>query len=60
MVTTPLRLAYQDSGELAKLYRWSRVDEVRYEDDGIHITITSTPANLERIRAKLPVEPEPL
>ncbi len=60
MVTTPLRLEYQDSGELAKLYRWSRVDAVRYEQDGIHITITSTPVNLERIRAKLRVEPEPL
>jgi GTP-binding protein HflX len=59
MVTTPLLLEYQDYGELAKLYRWSRVDEVRYEQDGIHIRITSTPANLERIRAKLHVEPEP-
>jgi GTP-binding protein HflX len=60
MVTTPLLLEYQDYGELAKLYRWSRVDEVRYEQDGIHIKITSTPAALERIRAKLHVEPEPL
>jgi GTPase len=60
MVTTPLLLEYQDYGELAKLYRWSRVDEVRYEQDGIHIRITSTPATLERIRAKLHVEPEPL
>ena len=59
MVTTPLLLEYQDYGELAKLYRWGRVDEVRYEQDGIHIRITSTPANLERIRAKLHVEPEP-
>jgi len=60
MVTTPLLLEYQDYGELAKLYRWSRVDEVRYEQDGIHIRITSTPAALERIRAKLHVEQEPL
>ena len=59
MVTTPLLLENQDYGELAKLYRWGRVDEVRYEQDGIHIRITSTPANLERIRAKLHVEPEP-
>lgn len=59
MVTTPLMLEYEDYGELAQLYRWSRVDEVRYEQDGIHITITSTPANLDRIRAKLHVEPEP-
>jgi len=60
MVTTPLLLDYQDSGELSKLYRWSRVDAVRYEQDGIHITITATPAALERIRAKLHVESEPL
>jgi GTPase len=60
MVTTPLLLEYQAYGELAKLYRWSRVDAVRYEQDGIHITITSTPATLDRIRAKLHVEPEPL
>ena len=52
MVTTPLLLSYAEYGELAKLYEWSRVDEVRYEQDGIHLTITSTPANLERIRAK--------
>ncbi len=58
MVTTPLMLDYQDYGDLAKIYRWSRVDDVRYEEDGIHITITSTPAALDRIRAKLPVEPE--
>jgi GTP-binding protein HflX len=60
MVTTPLLLEYQDSGRLAQIYRWSRVDAVRYEPDGIHLTITSTPANLERIRAKVPVEPEPM
>ena len=57
MVTTPLMLDYQDYGDLSKLYRWCRVDDVRYEEDGIHITITSTPATLDRIRAKLPVEP---
>lgn len=56
MVTTPLLLEYRDYGELDKVYQWSRVDEVRYEEDGIHLTITSTPANLERIRAKVPVE----
>lgn len=60
MITTPLLLDYQDCGELAKIYRWSRVDEVRYEQDGVHLTITSTPANLERIRARLPVGPEPM
>jgi GTP-binding protein HflX len=54
MVTTPLMLEYADSGGLAKIYKWGRVDEVRYEDDGIHLTVTSTPANLERIRSSLP------
>jgi GTPase len=60
MVSTPLLMGYQDYGELAKLYRWCRVDEVRYEQDGIHIRITATPAALDRIRAKLHVAPEPL
>lgn len=54
LVTTPLRLEYAHSRELAKIYKWSRVDEVRYESDGIHLTITSTPANLRRIRTKVP------
>lgn len=60
MVTMPLHLEYEDYGDLAKIYRWSRVDEVRYESDGIYLTITSTPANLQRIRAKVPVDKEPL
>ena len=60
MVTTPLMLEYADYGELTKIYQWSRVDEVRYESDGIHLTVTSTPANLDRIRAKLHVEDEPV
>ena len=55
MVTTPLRLGYQNSGDLARIYRWGRVDEVRYESDGIHLRVTSTPANLERIRAHVSV-----
>ena len=55
MVTTPLLLDYADYGDLAKVYRWSRVDEVRYEEDAIHLVVTSTPANLERIRATVPV-----
>jgi GTP-binding protein HflX len=54
MVTTPLRLEYAHSRELAKIYKWSRVDEVRYEQDGIHLKITSTPANLRRIRTAVP------
>jgi GTPase len=56
MVTTPLRLEYAHSRELAKIYKWSRVDEVRYEQDGIHLKITSTPANLRRIRTTVPAD----
>ena len=55
MVTAPLRLGYTDYGDLSKIYQWSRVDEVRYESDGIHLRVTSTPANLDRIRANVPV-----
>ena len=54
MVTTPLLLEYADYGDLSKIYKWGRVDELRYEDDGVHLTVTSTPANLERIRSQLP------
>jgi len=57
MITTPLRLAYAHTRELASIYKWSRVDELRYEQDGIHLTITSTPANLRRIQMKMPVPP---
>ena len=49
----PLLLEYADYGDLAKIYKYGRVDEVRYENDGIHLTVTSTPANLERIRSRL-------
>jgi GTP-binding protein HflX len=53
MVTTPMLLEYADYGDLSKIYRWGRVDDLRYEQDGIHLTVTSTPANLERIRSRL-------
>ncbi len=53
MVTTPILLDYAAPSDLAKIYRWGRVDEVRYEQDGIHLTVTSTQANLERIRARV-------
>ena len=53
MVTTPLLLEYAAYGDLAKIYKYGRVHDVRYEDDGIHLTVTSTPANLERIRSRL-------
>ncbi len=56
MVTTPLVLEYADSGDLGKIYQWGRVDDVRYEEDGIHLRVTSTPANLERIRARAAVQ----
>jgi GTP-binding protein HflX len=53
MVTTPLQLEYTAYGDLAKIYKYGRVDDLRYEDDGIHLNFTSTPANLERIRSRL-------
>jgi len=59
MITTPMKLEYADYGDLSKIYRWSRVDDVKYEQDGIHLLITSTPANLERIRARVHVETPP-
>lgn len=55
MVTTPLQLAYDDYGDMSKIYSLSRVDDVRYEEDGIHFVVTATPTNLERIRSKIPV-----
>jgi len=58
MVTTPLFLAYQDSRGLSEVYRWGRVDEVRYEEDGIHLRVTSTPANIERLRSLVHLDEE--
>lgn len=55
MVTTPIMVDYAHSGELSKIYRWSRVDEVTYEQDGIHLVITSTRANLNRIKAHVAI-----
>ena len=60
MVTTPVLLRYAEYGELSKVYEWSRVDGLRYEPDGIHMTLTLTPANLERLRGLVPFEIAPL
>jgi hypothetical protein len=56
MITTPVRLDYAEYGELSKVYEWSRVEDVRYEPDGIHMTLTLTPANLERLRGLVPFQ----
>lgn len=53
MITSPMLLEYAECGALAGIYQLGRVDELRYEKDGIHLKVTATPANLERIKASV-------
>lgn len=50
MRTVEVLLDYQNTGNLSHIYEWSRVDQINYEDDGIHLTLTSSSGNLNRLR----------
>ncbi|MBF0278743.1 MAG: GTPase HflX [SAR324 cluster bacterium] len=50
MLTVQIRLEYQHSRNLSYIYEWSRVDQINYEDDGIHLRLTSSSDNLNRLR----------
>ena len=50
METVEVLLDYQNSHNLAHIYEWSRVDAIDYKDDGIHLTLTSSSGNLDRLR----------
>ena len=53
MKTVTIRLNYQHSQHLANIYEWSRVDNIDYQEEGIMMTLTTIPGNLERLRHHL-------
>lgn len=53
MKTVEICLDYQHTHNLAHVYEWSRVDEIDYQDDGIHLTLTSSSGNLNRLRHQI-------
>ena len=53
MKTVTIRLDYQHSQQLANIYEWSRVDNIEYQDEGMFMTLTAIPGNLERLRHHL-------
>ena len=50
MKTVKIRLDYQHCQQLANIYEWSRVDNIDYQEQGIMMTLTAIPRNLERLR----------
>lgn len=53
METMELHLDYKNSHNLSQIYEWSRVENIDYQEDGIHLTLTSLPGHLNRIRHHL-------
>ncbi len=53
MKTVKIRLDYQHCQQLANIYEWSRVDNIDYQEQGIMMTLTAIPRNLERLRHHL-------
>ena len=53
MKTMTIRLDYQHSQKLANIYELSRVDNIDYQEEGILMTLTAIPGNLERLRHHL-------
>ncbi|MBF0287484.1 MAG: GTPase HflX [SAR324 cluster bacterium] len=53
MKTVSICLDYQESHNLAHVYEWSRVDQIDYMDDGIHLTLTAPSGNLSRLRHQI-------
>jgi len=53
MKTVTIRLDYLHSQHLANIYEWSRVDNIDYQEEGIMMTLTTIPGNLERLRHHL-------
>jgi hypothetical protein len=53
MKTVKIRLDYQHCQQLANIYQWSRVDEIDYQEQGIMMTLTAIPRNLDRLRHHL-------
>ncbi|MBC8258714.1 MAG: GTPase HflX [SAR324 cluster bacterium] len=53
MKSMTIRLDYQHSQQLANIYEWSRVDNIDYQEEGILLTLTAVPNNLELLRHRL-------
>lgn len=53
METIQLKIDYSRTGSLAQIYELSRVDCIEYQEDGIHVTLTSLPSNINRLRHRL-------
>ena len=53
MQTVKIKLDYQHCQQLANIYEWSRVDNIDYQEQGILMTLTAIPRNLERLRHHL-------
>ena len=48
-----IRLDYQQSQNISDIYQYSRVDSIDYQEEGILMTLTSLPGNLNRLRHHL-------
>tara|TARA_B100000945_G_scaffold305728_1_gene292492 strand:+ start:4215 stop:5522 length:1308 start_codon:yes stop_codon:yes gene_type:complete len=53
MKTVRIRLDYEHCQQLANIYELSRVDNIDYQEQGIIMTLTAIPRNLDRLRHHL-------
>ena len=53
MQTLNIRLDYQYSQKLARIYEWSKVDKIEFQEEGIFMTLTTIPGNFDRLRHDL-------
>jgi len=53
MQTLRIRLDYENSQKLARIYQWSKVDKIEFQEDGILMTLTTIPGNFDRLRHDL-------
>ena len=50
METVTIHLDYSHSRNLSEIYHYSRVDRIDYQEEGILMTLTSLPGNLNHLR----------
>ena len=53
MQTLRIRLDYENSQKLARIYEWSKVDKIEFQEEGILMTLTTIPGNFDRLRHDL-------
>ncbi|MGK5095098.1 GTPase HflX [Deltaproteobacteria bacterium TL4] len=49
METLWIILDYQSTHQLAQIYEWTRVDQIEYKEDGIHLKLTALPENIQKL-----------